>query len=113
MKIEKYGIYLADLNPRSGSEPGKIRPVVVMQTDLLNRVHPSTIVLPITTKVKKDTKLLRVHLDLAAAGLKKPSDIMVDQIRSIDNRRFLKYTGTLSPRNRRELTENLQILIFE
>ena len=33
-------MYLADLTPRLGPEPGKVRPVVIVQTDLLNNVHP-------------------------------------------------------------------------
>ena len=46
MKHKQYEIWLADLNPRMGTEPGKTRPVVIIQTDLLNDVHPSTIVCP-------------------------------------------------------------------
>jgi mRNA interferase MazF len=47
----EYGhLYVADLNPRFGTEPGKIRSVVVVQTDALNRFHPSTVVCPLTTK---------------------------------------------------------------
>ena len=38
MKIKKFGIYIADLNPRHGTELGKIRPVVVVQTNLLNNM---------------------------------------------------------------------------
>jgi hypothetical protein len=41
MEIKKWNVYRADLSPRRGTEPGKIRPVVVVQTDLLNGVHPS------------------------------------------------------------------------
>lgn len=62
MKIEKFHIYLADLNPRMGTEPGKIRPVIVLQTDLLNNIHPSTVICPLTTKVVKEADILRVHL---------------------------------------------------
>lgn len=44
-------MYVADLSPRFGTEPGKARPVVVVQTDALNRIHPSTIICPLTTRV--------------------------------------------------------------
>ena len=57
MRIEKFHVYLADLNPQKGTEPGKIRPVVVVQTDLLNNVHPRTMVCPITTKVVEDSTI--------------------------------------------------------
>ena len=95
MEIKKWHVYLADLNPRRGTEPGKVRPVVVVQTDLLNGLHPSTVVCPLTTKVQPRARFLRVHLIIGEAGLKEQSVIMVDQIRAIDNRRFLGHTGKI------------------
>jgi mRNA interferase MazF len=96
MKPKHGEIWLADLNPRFGSEPGKVRPVVIVQTDLLNPYHTSTIICPITSQVIKKTDLLRVHLTKTTSGLTKPSDILVDQIRAIDNLRFVKKTGKLN-----------------
>ena len=113
MKIEKFNIYLADLNPRMGTEPGKVRPVVVIQTDLLNGVHPSTIICPVTTKVIKDVDVLRVHVGGRESGLAAESDILVDQIRAIDNRRFKKHVGKLSRPRQDKLLDNLRILIIE
>ena len=113
MKVQKFHVYLADLNPRMGTEPGKVRPVVVVQTDLLNEVHPSTIICPITTKVVDGAKILRGHLSRRESGLDKDSDILVDQIRAIDNRRFRKYLGKLGALHKEKLMENLRVLIFE
>jgi mRNA interferase MazF len=84
-----------------------------MQTDLLNNEHPSTIICPITTNVKKDVSILRVHLSEDEGGLKKHSDILVDQIRAIDNRRFIKELGTLSSHHQDQLVQNLKNLLFE
>jgi len=111
MEIKKWHVYFADLNPRMGTEPGKIRPVVVVQTDLLNGVHPSTVVCPLTTTLQPKVRFLRVHLRAGEAGLKQQSDIMVDQLRAIDNRRFLKETGKISRRNQEKLAENIRILL--
>ncbi len=92
----QYGhLYVADLNPRFGTEPGKIRPVVVVQTDALNRSHPSTIICPLTTKIAGFENPLRVALPTEVSGLKRPSDILVDQIKSIDNRRLRKKLGAI------------------
>ncbi|MDD5675186.1 MAG: type II toxin-antitoxin system PemK/MazF family toxin [Chitinivibrionales bacterium] len=113
MKIIKYHIYLADLNPCFGTEPGKTRPVVVLQTDLLNNEHPSTIICPITTNVVKDSVLLRVHVSGHESGLKKPSDILVDQIRAIDNRRLIKEVGRLSHYQQEKLVQNIKTILFE
>lgn len=113
MRIKKFNIYLADLNPRVGTEPGKIRPVVAVQTDLLNNAHPSTIVCPMTTKIVRDSSILRVHIPSKRSGINTASDILVDQIRAIDNRRFKKCIGELSMSQRNKLLENLRILIWE
>ncbi len=114
MKIRKFNIYLADLSPRFGTESGKTRPVVVLQTNLLNDgQHPSTIVCPITTQVVRGAEILRVHLSKKGMGLKKDSDILADQIRAIDNRRFVKHLGELNLIDKVKLIENLKILIFE
>ena len=113
MKIEKFHIYSADLNPRMGTEPGKIRPVVVLQTDLLNNIHPSTIVCPLTTKLVKQAETLRVHISMGGSGLDQSSDILMDQIRAIDNRRFKKYIGKLTATEQKQLLENLKVLIWE
>jgi mRNA interferase MazF len=109
----KFHIYTADLNPRFGTEPGKVRPVVVVQTNLLNEDHPSTIVCPITTKVQPEADVLRIHLKKNEAGLERDSDIIVDQIRSIDNRRFLDHLGEISDKNKRLLLASLRIVILE
>lgn len=113
MKIKKFHIYLADLNPRFGTEPGKVRPVVVIQTDYLNPGHPSTIILPITTNVIKDASILRVHISKAGTNLEKDSDILMDQVRAIDKKRLIKYIGELTEAQRKEIIKNLRIILLE
>src|SRR5690606_41947302 len=104
MKIRQFEIWIADLNPRMGTETGKIRPVLVVQTDLLNSEHPSTIVCPITTNVQPDSNILRIHLKKGMAKLKENCDIIIDQVRAIDNKRLIKKTG----RNPEELEEPIK-----
>ncbi len=88
MPVKRGAIYLANFNPSKGTEPGKIRPCLVMQSDLLNEAgHPSTTVLPLTTQLLDDAIPLRYRLR-AREQLRADSDIMVDQTRTIDNRRF-------------------------
>jgi mRNA interferase MazF len=86
-------LYLADLNPRAGTEPGKVRPVLVVQTDLLNEAgHPSTWILPCTTRLTGEN-LLRVVLPRSIAGNREECEVMVDQSRAIDNRRLVTFLG--------------------
>jgi mRNA interferase MazF len=110
MKIKQFDIWIADLNPRMGTEAGKIRPVLVVQTDLLNGEHPSTIICPITTVVQPESAILRVHLKKGVAKLKEDCDIMIDQLRAIDNRRLLKKAGVLSDVQQEKVRQNLKII---
>ena len=110
--MSQYEIWIADLNPQIGTEPGKTRPVLIVQTNLLNKIpHPSTIVCPITTNVQIDSDILRVHLVKGMANLQENCDIMVDQIRAIDNKRLLKKVGTLPADLIEKFKENISIIV--
>ena len=111
MKIKQFQIWTADLNPGMGTETGKIRPVLVIQTDLLNSIHPSTIVCPITTNVQLESEILRVHLKKGMANLKDDCDILIDQIRAIDNKRLQRKIGTLSVDIELIVKQNLAIIL--
>ena len=112
MEIRQYEIWLADLNPRIGTEPGKTRPVMVVQTDLLNKIpHPSTLICPITTKVHKESEVLRVHLKKGMANLHQECDILMDQLRAIDNKRLIKKIGDLPDSLVNTTRENLKNIL--
>ena len=109
--VQRGGLYLADLSPRRGTEPGKTRPVVVLQTDLLNGVgHPSTFVLPCTSRLVGES-LLRVCLPTRSAGNPVECEVMIDQGRAIDNRRFRRRLGSLPPELMREVNEKVLRLL--
>jgi mRNA interferase MazF len=111
MKIKQFDLWTADLNPQIGTEPGKTRPVLVLQTDLLNSIHPSTIICPITTNVIKESDILRVHIKKGIANLQKPTDLMIDQIRAIDNKRLIKKIGELPADLRKIVIDNIKIIL--
>ena len=112
MLIKQFEIWVADLNPQIGTETGKTRPVLVVQTNLLNKLpHPSTIICPITTNIKPDADILRVHLKKGEANLSQDSDIMIDQIRAIDNKRLISKLGTLPVRLTEKVKENIMIVL--
>lgn len=90
-KIEyKHGaVMLANLNPNKGKEPGKIRPVLVLQNqELLNISHPTTIIIPFSTKLIDDAEPLRIRVE-ASGNLKQDSDLLIDQLRAISNQRLI------------------------
>ena len=85
---------------------------MAVQTNLLNKIpHPSTIVCPITTNVKLDSEILRIHLKKGMANLQQDCDIMIDQIRAIDNKRMIKKAGDLPAELIDKVKENLMIVL--
>src|SRR4030066_230711 len=82
-------VWLANLNPGRGTEPGKTRPVLIVQSQaLLDAGHPSTLVLPLMTRVIEDAEPLRLCLP-AQDQLEQDSDALVDQLRVLDNKRLI------------------------
>jgi len=110
VKVSRGFLYLADLSPRRGTEAGKLRPVLVIQTDLLNEArHPSTWVLPCTTRLTGEN-LLRVPVPRGMAGNREDCEVMVDQSRAIDNRRLVRALKPLPRSILREVEEKLRRL---
>lgn len=111
MNIKQFEIWIADLNPRMGTEPGKTRPVLIVQTNLLNGKHPSTLVCPLTTNVQKGSNILRVHMKKADAQLNESCDVMIDQLRAIDNKRLKKKIGSLSKEIIDQVMKNIGVVL--
>ncbi len=81
-------IWVANLNPNRGQEVGKIRPVVVIQDDLLlETALPTVLVLPLTTQVRPEGEPLRVTIR-AREKLRQDCQVMVEQVRTLDRQRI-------------------------
>src|SRR5271167_2745891 len=101
-------LWSADLNSRRGSEARKGRPVVVIQSDLLNETdHASTWILPCTTQLSGEN-ILRVELPARMAGNARACEVMIDQSRAIDRRRLLRPLGRLPQTVMREVSDKLR-----
>ncbi len=107
--MRKFELWLANMNSDNGHFVKKIRPVVIIQTDLLNDKHLSTIVCPLTTKIENRAKILRVQVD--ASQVDQKSDILVDQIIALDNRKLIKKLGKLTPKQIERLTYSLKVVL--
>jgi mRNA interferase MazF len=75
----------------------------------MNAVHPSTLICPITSQINLEATILRVHLNKGI--LDQLSDILVDQIRAIDNIRMMKKIGSLTKTQISQLKANLKIVL--
>ncbi len=110
--MNRFDLWLANLNPGKGTEPGKVRPVVVVQTDLINETHPSTIVCPLTTQIiDLEEGVLRFTIEPGDSGIEKKSDVMIDQLRALDNRRFIQKIGRLSDSDQEKMIHSLRVIL--
>ncbi len=93
MEIIRGEIAVANLEPTKGSEQGGIRPVLIIQNDILNKYSPTTIVAPITSKIYTKEYPTNVRINKEDSKLKLNSTILLNQIRTIDKRRIVKKIG--------------------
>lgn len=106
-EIKRNEIYYADLNPVKGSEQGGIRPVLVIQNDMGNKHSPTTIVAAITSKEEKAK--LPTHVEVGSCGVERKSLALLEQIRTIDKSRLIKYVGELDGATVKEINEAIVI----
>jgi len=89
--INRYEIYFADLNPTIGSEIKKVRPVVIISQDEMNKYLDTVVVCPLTSKLHPKW---RTRLQIKCSG--KNAEIAVDQTRTIGKQRLKKKIDQLS-----------------
>ena len=106
-EFETYKQYYADLNPVKGSEQGGIRPVLVIQNDTGNKHSPTTIVAAITSKEEKAK--LPTHVEVGSCGVERKSLALLEQIRTIDKSRIIKYVGELDGATVKDVNEAISI----
>lgn len=99
--MKRGDIYFADLDPVMGSEQGGVRPVLIIQNDLGNRFSPTVIVLPLTASINKAPLRTHVPVRPPLGGLKKPSLVLCEQVRTLEKRRLKMKLGTLPPQTLR------------
>lgn len=88
-------IYFCEFGPTKGSVQAGRRPVLVVQNNSLNKNSPTTVVAMITSVRKK--KEMNTHILLGKeCGLKEPSMVMLEQLRTVDVQEELKeYIGNI------------------
>ena len=95
--VSKGEIWIANLNPiKKNNEVGKIRPVLIFQNDDLNHSdYQTTIIIPLTTYLIDDAEPLRFRIS-KRDKMKEDSDLIIPQIRAIDNSRFVEKLGEVT-----------------
>ena len=119
--VQRGELWEVDFEPQTHKEePGKRgRPALVIQTNILNAAgHATTIVIPGTTKVYRDAQgdgyPLRISLG-KVGKLKEETDLLIDQIRTISNRRLMgdKPLAELGRTHMKRVEDALRILVGE
>ena len=104
MVVNRFDVYLINLDHTVGSEIKKIRPCLIISPDEMNRHIRTVIVAPMTTAGKEYPTRISCNFK------KKKGKIVIDQIRTIDKSRLIKRLGTIDPNTQLEVIAVLQRL---
>lgn len=102
-------IVVANLEPVEGSEQGGVRPVLIIQNDILNKHAPTTIIAPITSKIYTKEYPTNVIIKKEDSKLKLDSTILLNQIRTIDKKRIIKKIGSLDNFTMNKIDRSIKI----
>lgn len=112
MEIRRGRLYIVDFNPRVRTKPGKLRPAVALQSDLVNEAgYPSTIVIPATTRLVEDPGLLRLRLRKGQGGVSLDSDLLLGQLIAVANESFRREIGVVPDAVMTELDRRVRIIL--
>ena len=104
MVVNRFDVYLINLDPAIGSEIQKARPCLIISPDEMNRHIRTVIVAPMTTAGKD------YPTRVSCKFKKKKGRIVLDQIRTIDKTRLIKKLGSINPETQVEVISVLQRL---
>lgn len=112
MQIKRGHLYVVDINPRVRTKPGKLRPALVVQSNLVNDAgYPSTIVIPTTSKLVEDPGILRFRLRKGEGALDRESDLLLGQLIAVANESFTKEIGSLPGSTIQEIERRVRIIL--
>lgn len=112
MEIRRGHLYIVDFNPRVRTKPGKLRPAVAIQSNLVNEAgYPSTIVIPAATRLVENPGLLRLRLRREQGGLTRDSDLLLGQLIAVANESFRREIGVVADALIIELERRIRIIL--
>jgi len=104
MVVERFDVFLINLDPTLGSEIKKTRPCLVISPDEMNRHIRTVIVAPMTTAGKD------YPTRISCSFQEKVGKIVLDQLRTVDKSRLIKKLGTIEPKAQAEVIATLRRL---
>ena len=109
--VKRGDIFYADLSPVVGSEQGGVRPVLVIQNDVGNKYSPTIIVAAITSQMKKAKLPTHIEIDAGNFGLIKDSVLLLEQVRTIDRKRFRDRIGRCDKNFMKKVDKALEVSV--
>ena len=97
MTVQRGEVWLANLNPIRGSEQAGIRPVLVLQNDVINRFTTTVLAIPLTTNLRRAALPSCVQVPAGEGGLESTSVVLRHQVRALDKTRLQRKLGVISP----------------
>jgi len=104
MVVNRFDVYLVNLDPTIGSEIQKTRPCLVISPDEMNRNIRTVIIAPMTS-AQKD-----YPTRVSCTFQKRKGQIVLDQLRTIDKARLVRRLGTIDSKDQLEVISILQRL---
>jgi mRNA interferase MazF len=104
MVVNRFDVYLINLDPTVGSEIQKTRPCLIISPDEMNKYIRTVIVAPLTSAGKD------YPTRVSCKFKKKRGQIVLDQIRTIDKVRLIKKLDSIDPETQLEVISVLQRL---
>ena len=106
MDYKRGDIVIVNLNPKKGDEFGKIRPAVIISGDEENEILDTVILLPLSTDLIENMYPYRIRIS-KRDNLKKDSDILINQIRTLSKKRVDKKIGKILENEYKSIIEAL------
>ncbi len=106
MDYKRGDIVIVNLNPKKGDEVGKIRPAVIISGDEENEILDTVILLPLSTDLIEDMYPYRIRIS-KRENLKKDSDVLINQIRTLSKKRVDKKIGKILENEYKSIIEAL------
>jgi mRNA interferase MazF len=95
MIVRRGEIWLADLNPIRGSEQAGVRPVLILQNDLVSKFSTTALTIPLTTNLRRASLPTCVHISKGDGGLASDSVALCHQLRVLDRTRLQRKLGSI------------------
>jgi mRNA interferase MazF len=102
MAINRFEVYLVNLDPTVGHEIKKVRPYLVVSPDEMNHHIRTVIVAPMTTK----GRAYPTRVPCRFKG--KTGQIVLDQLRTVDSVRLVRKLGKISHKTASDVLTILQ-----